>query len=216
MTLLLPKLKSSSSVGDGKPHPGRQMTEREFVDWVDADTRAEWVDGEVVMMPPVSDEHDDLGGWLRAVLQIFVESNDLGRVKGPEFTVRLGKLRRRRMPDVLFVAKHRLSIIRKNHVEDAPDLTIELVSPESVARDYREKFLEYQRGGVREYWLIDRENRRVELNVLNKAGRYEPVDPDDEQYRSVVVPGFVLKRRWLLGSIRPGVLRAARELGVKS
>ncbi|HEV2292563.1 MAG TPA: hypothetical protein VGR35_01830 [Tepidisphaeraceae bacterium] len=42
-------------VSDGKPHPGRRMTEEEFVEWCDDKTHAEWVDGEVIVMSPVSD-----------------------------------------------------------------------------------------------------------------------------------------------------------------
>ena len=69
MTLLGPQFREKQSgtrrsldardlPGDGKPHPGRRMTEQEFAEWVDAKTRAEWVDGEVIIMPPDSDEHD--------------------------------------------------------------------------------------------------------------------------------------------------------------
>ena len=42
---------------DRKPSPGRRMTEEEFVAWCDEDTRAEWVDGEVVVHSPTSIRH---------------------------------------------------------------------------------------------------------------------------------------------------------------
>jgi hypothetical protein len=103
--------------GDGKPHPGRRMTEREFDQWVDDKTRAEWVDGEVIVITPDNAENDDAGFWLRALLQGFVEHFDLGRVKGPNFTVRLGKQRRRRVPDVLFVAKEHTDLIQRTYVD---------------------------------------------------------------------------------------------------
>ena len=98
---------TSELVSDGKPHPGRRMTEREFVEWVDDKTRAEWVDGEVIVMSPMSDDHDEFAFWLRTVVQSFVRYHDLGRVKGPDFMVRLPRRRRRRIPDLLFVAKAR-------------------------------------------------------------------------------------------------------------
>ena len=38
--------------GDGKPHPGRKLSEKEFDEWVDDVTLAEWVDGEVIIRRP--------------------------------------------------------------------------------------------------------------------------------------------------------------------
>jgi Uma2 family endonuclease len=207
--------RSRSVTGDGKPHPGRRMTEAEFVAWVDAKTRAEWVDGEVVIMPPVSDDHDDFGWWLRTLVQGLVDHRDLGRVKGPEFMVRLPRQKRRRTPDLLFVAKARADRIHNNHVEGAPDLIIELVSPESVARDWREKYLEYERAGVREYWVIDRVAGSFEVYRLGDDGRYERVPEVDGKITSKVIAGFYLRTKWVLGERRPNVFTALRELGVK-
>src|SRR3954451_8968443 len=84
---------------DGRPVPGVRMTEQQFEEWCDEDVKAEWVDGEVVLMTPENLESADLGGWLNAVMREVVESFDLGRVIGREFQVRLPGQRRRRVPD---------------------------------------------------------------------------------------------------------------------
>ena len=63
----------------GSPVPGVRMTEREFVDWSFDRVDAEWVDGEVILMPPVSDEHNDLDTWLTALGQ---EEDDDGAEHG--------------------------------------------------------------------------------------------------------------------------------------
>ena len=201
--------------GDGKPHPGRRMTEKEFADWVDAKTRAEWVDGEVIIMPPDSDEHDDFCYWLRSLLQRFVEHHGLGRVKGPNFTIRLPRQRQRRVPDVLFVSKERASLIRPTFVQGAPDLILEIVSPESVSRDWRDKYLAYQRAGVREYWVIDRNNSRVEAYVLGGSGRFQQIKERDGKLESTVIKGLYLRVAWLLGPGFPSVRSVLKELGVK-
>jgi len=57
-------------------------------------------------------------------------------------------------PDVLFVAKDRLSIIR-NQVWGPPDLVAEVLSPGTRAHDGGEKLGWYRQYGVRECWLVD-------------------------------------------------------------
>lgn len=212
---VLRNVPASGWISDGKPHPGRRMTEREFVEWVDDVTRAEWVDGEVIVMPPVSMDHDQAVFWARTILQEFVEYFELGHVLGPEFMVRLPRQRRRRTPDVLFVSKAREAILRRNHVEGSPDLIIEVVSPESVVRDWREKYNDYARAGVREYWVIDRFNDRVECYALVRGGKYKGIAEVDGKLASKVLPGFYLRTEWLLRRVLPSRRSVLRELGVK-
>jgi Uma2 family endonuclease len=164
-----------AELANGVPHPDRRMTEEEFVAWCDEDTRAEWVDGEVVLMSPATAERADLNGWLNIVFRLYVEKRDLGVVLGPEFQVRLGPQRRRRVPDLLFVAKGREEIIRPNHVEGAPDVVMEIVSPDSVARDWRVKYLEYEAAGVREYWVLDPGSQQLEASVLAEDRTCRPL-----------------------------------------
>src|SRR5437764_6142154 len=77
--------------------PSLRMSEQEFLDWCDEDVKAEWVDGQVVVMAPASGEHVDLGGWLYMLLRLFVERRDLGKVRGPEFMIRLAHRPSRRV-----------------------------------------------------------------------------------------------------------------------
>src|SRR5665213_2885174 len=201
--------------GDGKPHPGRRMTGAEFMEWMDEDTRAEWVDGEVVMMAPASVDHVDFSGRLNSLIREFVEHHDLGRVLGTEVLVRLPRQLRKRLPDLLFVAKQREAIIKKTLIDGAPDLIMELVSPDSVARDWRDKYLEYARAGVREYWIIHRDTGRIEVYSLSKLGKYQQIPIQEGKLHSTVLSGFYLRVKWLLASKPPRIREVLRELGVK-
>ena len=127
---------------DGKTHPGRRMTEAEFIAWADDKTRAEWVDGEVIVMSPSSRKHAWISKFITSILGIFVEERDLGEVYAVQFTTRLslGESIQRRDPDVMFIAKDRLHLLKENHLEGPPDAAFEVVSPDSVARDWREKY----------------------------------------------------------------------------
>lgn len=202
--------------------PPVRMTEEEFVAWCDEDTRAEWVDGEVIMASPASNEHMDLSLWLGAVIRSFVERRQLGTVR-IEVQVRLARPRRRRNPDIWFVSKEREHFLKPNHLEGPPDLIAEIVSPESEARDWREKYLEYEAAGVREYWVIDPASQHAELYVLTAEPPAEGEGAGEKRYRrvlekdgvlaSVVLPGFFVRIAWLWQP-HPQIPDALHELGL--
>lgn len=199
--------------GTQPPSPLR-MTEEEFVEWCYGEVRAEWIDGEVIVMSPDSFEHADIGGLLNMVLRAHVEDNDLGTIVAPNMQIRLPS-RRRRVPDLIFIVKERRDIIQKNHVEGAPDAVFEIVSPDSIERDWRIKYLEYEKAGIREYWIIDPANRQVRQHRLNAAGRYEAIPPEKGVHRSEVIPGFWLKEDNLWESQRISGMKWLRALGVR-
>ena len=72
----------------------------------------------------------------------------------------------------------------------APDLVIEIVSPESVARDMKEKFLLYERAGVAEYWIVHPIDRVVSIFHRGPDGFYGKPDVHTAEER---VPVGVLQ-----------------------
>ncbi|MGH7215294.1 MAG: Uma2 family endonuclease [Tepidisphaeraceae bacterium] len=207
-----------------KPLPrGLRMSEEEFVAWYTfPEGKAEWSDGEVFLMAPISDEHDVLQWWLRSLLTLFAKRKDLGEVRGPQFVARLtfprGRRRAvaRREPDIFFVSKKRLPLLHKNHFEGAPDLVIEIVSPDDPGRDYRVKYREYEAAGVREYWVVDPLTDTLEVHSLDSNGAFKPLAQGaDGRWTSRVVTGWYLKPDWLWERPRIDVLEALAELGVR-
>ncbi len=190
-----------------------RMTEEEFDNWHDEFLRGEWVDGEVELMAPASTEHGDLQKLLLFLLSGFIEHRDLGRAAGPELAVKLPNLRRRRVPDVLFVSKERLDIVQRTYIDGAPDLIMEVVSPDSVRRDWRTKYQEYEQAGVNEYWIIDPGSQVVEAYAL-ADGAYRQLPAGEGRIASQIVPGFFVKLAWLWQSPPPKLLDLLRELGV--
>jgi Uma2 family endonuclease len=120
--------------------------------------------------------------------------------------------RRRRLPDVLFIEKAREEIILENHVEGAPDLIMEMVLPDSIDRDWREKYQEYEKAGVREYWLIDLAEQKIEAHAL-VDGKFRRIPQKDRKTESEVLKGFHL-REWVIGRQPAGRRAALREMGI--
>lgn len=135
--------------------PPGKMTYEEFLAWADEDTWAEWVNGEVVVMAPASNRHQMLVGFLLNLIQHFAEAHALGRVLCAPFQMKTGPDLPGREPDILFIARERLDRIQYSYLDGPADLVVEIISPDSRARDRGEKFYEYEQGGVREYWLLD-------------------------------------------------------------
>ncbi len=103
----------------------------------------------MVPVTPASVRHQRLVGFLHALLSEYVRTRDLGEVLGAPFGVRLPEpLRRAREPDVIFVRKDRLPLLRATFFDGAPDLVVEVTSPDSLSRDRGEKFVAYEQAGV--------------------------------------------------------------------
>lgn len=171
---------------------------------------AEWIDGEVIEFMSASDKHQDLSDFLIAILRIFIEENDLGIIRTAPMTIKLGD--RGREPDLFFIAKNRLKSLKKNYFDGAPDLIIEIISPESRGRDRGDKFYEYEKAGVREYWIIDYERQKVEFYNLDKDGFFQMVFADETNiFQSQVLPNLRLNVSWLWQEKLPNLLQVLKE-----
>lgn len=196
--------------------PQGKVSFEEYIEWLDEDTRAEWVDGEIVLLTsPTPIEHQDVAGFLYIVLHTYAEECDLGQVVFAPYVMKLAAITRGREPDLLFVQRDRLGLLTRNYLDGPADLAIEIVSPDSKRRDRKEKFAEYARAGVPEYWLIDPDHQTAEFYCLGENGKYVRAALDAEgRYHSRVVTGFWLKVDWLWQTPRPTVLSVLRELQV--
>lgn len=190
------------------------MTYEEFLSWATDETHAEWVDGRVIFMQPVSDDHSDEQGFLSGTIRTYVEEKHLGKVRSEPFQMKLDSPRAGRSPDLIFVSTESLPRIRNSFLDGPADLAIEIVSPESQERDRVTKFGEYEQGGVREYWLIDPANRTAEFYRLNPQGSYEPMPITGGVFHSEVIPGLWIRIEWLWKETRPTVIQVLKEWGL--
>lgn len=195
--------------------PRLRMTEAEYDAWHDEELTGEWVDGEVELMSPVSTRQMTLQIWLTKVLGMYIDLHQLGLLCGPEYTIRMSKARRRRMPDLFFLQAARTSILTATLCDGPPDAALEIVAPESTVRDYRVKYQEYQAFGIREYWIIDPQAEIVQASLLDTNGVYQPIPNIDGRIDSTVIPGWFLKPEWLWTDPPRSSIEVLRELNVR-
>ena len=205
----------SDDADDGLARPpSLRMSAEAFDKWLEAAgenaVRAEWADGKVIVMGSASFEHNAIIVWLILLVAPFVEERGLGVVSFDNM-IRLPD--GRRLPDLYFVAEARRSIIGKASLTGPVDLAVEVVSPDSAENDYVDKFRYYAKIGVREYWIIDPQNRLFAAYRLTEANEYEVIPlGEDERFHSAVLEGFAFRPADLWATPRPAASAVLAEL----
>src|SRR4051794_28907503 len=95
--------------------------------------RLELVHGEIVVSPSPAFDHSYTDTQLRSILVGHINDNDLGAIVGDVDTI-FDELNVRR-PDILFIAKSRLHLIKGHGIPIIPDLCFEILSPSSPTTD---------------------------------------------------------------------------------
>lgn len=192
----------------------KRVTFEEYLAMHDDNTISEWIDGEVIVMSAVATRHQEIMSFLDRTAGLFIETHDLGKLILAPFAIKLDIVNRGREPDLLFVSKKRLYLIKKTYLDGAADLVVEIVLPESIGRDRGEKFVEYEAAGIKEYWLIDPERESAEFYQLGKNKRYRLINVEYEGvYHSKVLRGFFIRVEWLWKTPLP-TIEALQELKV--
>ena len=195
--------------------PKQTVSFEEFLEMLDDESHAEWVDGAVIPKMPVSVKHQDSNIDLIFLIAIWVKHHQLGKVYHPPLQVRLTLPDGRqvsREPDIVVVLNDKLPQLKKQYFDGAPNIVVEIVSP-SRPIDYREKFIEYQSAGVPEYWIIDPEREYAEFWQLDDTGAYRVAYAGSEGvYRSRELPCFWLRVEWIWR--QPPPIEIQREWGI--
>lgn len=176
------------------PPPDGAWTYDDYARLPDNGFRYEVIDGALVMSPAPLVRHQSTFRQLFKVLVRHVERHRLGEVWSAPIDVVLGDRATPVQPDIVFVAQSRLHIVGRERIEGAPDLVVEILSRSTAARDRGLKFDLYAASGVREYWLVDPDERSLEVYVL-RGQAYAPLGTyrRGDVARSELLPGLKLK-----------------------
>ena len=154
--------------------------------------------GEIVMSPAPHPRHQEIVLNFAQRLKEFVTVGKLGKVYVSPVDVVLTQ-RRVVQPDVLFIAKHRLAIV-KDRVDGVPDLVMEVISETSWQRDRIQKKALYEQSGLPEYWIVDPDSETIEVFTLNKSVyQLHSRSVGAQIAKSKLLSGFSLAFKNLLG-----------------
>ena len=156
--------------------------------------RLELVKGKVYEMAPAGGRHGHAANRAAVRLTVHVDAAGLGHI----FTAETGFLINVdpdtvRAPDVSFVSISRLALndIPDGYIDLAPDLVVEVVSPNDRRRQVSEKVEEWLNAGVRLVWVLYPATRSAivyrSLNDVTHLAAGDFLDGEE------VVPGFTCR-----------------------
>jgi len=164
----------------------KRYTYSDYASWDDGN-RYELIDGITHMMSAPSAEHQRISGKLFRKISDFLDGKKCEVFYAPfdvclngkgddDYTVV--------QPDLLVVCDE-LKIDDKR-CDGAPDMVIEIISPSTSRLDRLTKLNKYLEAGVREYWIVDPEDKGVTVHILENA-KYVISAYEDEAIISVNV-----------------------------
>ncbi len=179
----------------------KKITYEEYLAMPETNLRYEIVDGEMIMSPAPTSEHQWFLSNLFNALCAYVKRKKLGGVLPAPVDVLIRKAPlKTRQPDILFLSAERTGVRGRDQlrempiIEVPPDLVVEVLSPSDTRGVLRNKLQDYTKIGVRECWLISSEAETVEVLKLSPEGakRIHLFGAGDT-LRSEILPGFKMK-----------------------
>ena len=155
--------------------------------------------GEIIIMPPTGGEAGKRNSILLVQLWLWNEQTQLGEVfdSSTGFSLPKGG---DRSPDISWVKKSKWEALtpqqKEKFVPLCPDFLIELISPSDNLKNTQDKMQEYLNNGNRLGWLINRQQKQVEIYRPEQA--VETLQSPPNLSGEDVLPGFTLnlQRIW--------------------
>ncbi len=172
----------------------QRWTYQRIVDELPFESRYELRNYRLIEMASPKPKHQTIVSNVNRVLENFVLPQKLGKIFFAPLDV-VFEEGESCQPDNIYVSNENKHIITENCIKGIPDLLVEIVSKGSIARDYIEKKNDYERFGVKEYWIIDSMNESIWVYVLNENKKYDLFSNAEsgDIAKSKLLDGFELK-----------------------
>ncbi len=158
----------------------------------------EIIEGELYMTPAPTPKHQNVSLNLAYLMKIYIEDHPIGKIFIAPIDVLLDP-KTVVQPDILFILKDNLAMIRDKNIQGPPDLVIEISSPGTIQKDRILKVRTYARFGVKRLWLVDPDNQTFEAFELDKdTYRLVKCLAGEEVFRPPLFPdlSIPLKELW--------------------
>lgn len=167
-----------SRINEPRPEAAAKdtYTYSDYSQWPDEE-RWELIDGVPYNMSPAPSRiHQKITGELfrlianyltGKVCEVYIAPFDVRLPKGQENDEQIDTVVQ---PDLVVVCDR--AKLDERGCRGAPDLVVEVLSPQTAGKDMKIKLALYERVGVKEYWMVDPGNKTVQVYQLETSGRY--------------------------------------------
>lgn len=157
--------------------------------------QVELVRGRLVVREPPGTWHGVIAANLAGYLSNFVRPRGLGVVCAQDTGFKIASDPDTvRAPDVAFVGReHVARIPRQGYAALAPDLVVEVLSPDDSLSEVLAKVADWFAGGTKLVWLVD--PRRSQIHVYRQDGGLSLLRDSDTLDGEDVLPGFTCPLR---------------------
>lgn len=159
-----------------------------------SDAHIELVKGEIIEMTPAGHDHGEIALNVGSLVREFARRHKLGKTYGAETGFVLSHNPDTvRAPDAAFVSQARAALQKRKQgfFEGAPDLAVEVTSPEDSIEEVEIKVLEYLQAGTRLVWVVN--PRTKTMTVYRSLQNVRVLTIDDMLDGVDVLPGFAVR-----------------------
>ena len=141
-----------------------EWTEEDYFGLPETNLIVELSEGRLIITPSPTTEHQRILGKLHFEVYSYLLTNNLGEAVISPMDVRLweGKIRE---PDIVFMSSEHRDRIHERYW-DVPDLVMEVTSEGTERQDRVDKFGEYEKAGIPEYWIVSPSEQTIEVFTL--------------------------------------------------
>lgn len=168
---------------------------------LDPELEYEIVNGKPEVKEMASMKHGGTIIRLAIRLGAYVETNELGGVYSPDTTFQIGQ--NQRLPDLAFVSNERMP--EEGEVDGvapiAPDLAIEVISPNDVLEKVTSKIEDYFAAGVRQVWLVSLRSHTV--SIYDSPTKVTILTENEDLTSEAILPGFRCRIADIFAKKRP-------------
>lgn len=171
----------------------KPVTAEELLRTSDDGLRRELIRGEVRTMAPAGYQHGKIAQNLASLLDRYVRENGFGVVLAAEIGFKIaGNPDTVRAPDAAFVRRERVEAVGEveGYWPEAPDLAVEVVSPNDRFAEVEEKMADWLAAGTRMVLVVNPGARTVAVRLTEREARI--LSEEEVLGGDRVLPGWTL------------------------